>query len=69
MLHLLYALVATARSSLNSQRDLALENLALRQQLAVVQRKTKRPKLTKADRAFWVALCRLWPDWHNASSS
>ena len=66
MLRLLYALLATARSRLRLQRELALENLALRQQLAVVQRKTKRPKLTKADRAFWVALCRLWPDWQNA---
>jgi len=66
MLHLLYALVATARSSLKPQRELALENLALRQQLAIVQRKTTRPKLSKADRAFWVALCRLWPDWQNA---
>ena len=66
MLHLLYALLATARSSLKPQRELALENLALRQQLAIVQRKTKRPKLTKADRAFWVALSRLWPDWQNA---
>jgi hypothetical protein len=66
MLHLLYALLATARSSLKAQRELALENLALRQQLAIVQRKTKRPKLTQADRAFWVALSRLWPDWHNA---
>ena len=51
MLHLLYVLLATARSSLKPQ--LALENLALRQQLAIVQRKTKRPKLSKADRAFW----------------
>ena len=66
MLHLLYALLATARSSLRPQRELALENLALRQQLAVVQRKTKRPRLTKADRAFWVALSRLWPDWQNS---
>jgi hypothetical protein len=66
MRHLLYALLATARASLKSQREPALENLALRQQLAVVHRKTKRPKLTKADRAFWVALCRLWPDWQNA---
>jgi hypothetical protein len=66
MLHLLYALLATTRSSLRPQRELALENLALRQQLAIVQRKTKRPKLTQAVRAFWVALCRLWPDWHNA---
>ena len=54
MLHLLYALLATARSSLKPQRELALENLALRQQLAIVQRKTKRPKLSKADRTFWV---------------
>jgi transposase InsO family protein len=66
MLHLLYVLLATARSSLRPQRELALENLALRQQLAIVQHKTKRPKLTQADRAFWVALCRLWPEWQNA---
>jgi hypothetical protein len=51
MRHLLYALFATARSSLKSQRELALENLALRQQLAVLKRTTKRCALTKADRA------------------
>jgi hypothetical protein len=66
MLHLLYVLLATARSSLKAQRELALENLALRQQLAILHRKTKRPRLTQADRAFWVALRSLWPDWHNA---
>ncbi len=44
MRHLLYALLATARSSLKSQRELALENLALRQQLAILHRKTKRPR-------------------------
>jgi hypothetical protein len=66
MLGLLYALLATARSSLRLQRELALENLALRQQLAILQRKTKRPGLTNADRAFWVALCGLWSDWQSA---
>ena len=68
MLPLLYALFATARSSLpgRPQRELALENLALRQQLAILRRKTKSPKLTKTDRAFWVALSRLWPDWQSA---
>ena len=40
--------------------------LALRQQLAVLHRNGKRPKLTNADRAFWVALFGLWPDWQNA---
>jgi hypothetical protein len=65
MRHLLYALLATVRSSLKSQRELALENLALRHQLAIVHRKTKRPKLTKADRAFWVALSAWRPTRHN----
>jgi hypothetical protein len=55
MIHLVYALLATARSSLISQHELALENLALRQQLAVLKRTTKRAKLTNMDRAFWVA--------------
>jgi transposase InsO family protein len=66
MLHVLYALLATVRSSLRSQREFALENLALRQQLAVLKRRTKRPKLSTADRAFWVVLSRLWPDWRHA---
>jgi transposase InsO family protein len=66
MIDLLSALLAAARSSLRSQRELALENLALRQQLAVLKHATKRPKLTNADRAFRVALSRLWPDWQDA---
>lgn len=40
-----YVLLATARSSLRPQRELALENLALRQQLAILHRKSKRPEL------------------------
>ena len=38
----------------------------MRQRLAILKGKTKRPKLTKTDRALWVALCRVWPDWQNA---
>jgi len=63
LLQLLSALLATARSSLKSQHGLALENLALRQQLAILRRRTKRPQLTKTDRAFWVALSHLWTGW------
>ena len=66
MLHLLYALLAATRSSLRSQRELALENLALRQQLAVLKCTAKRPKLSTADRLFWVALSRLWTGWPHA---
>jgi putative transposase len=66
MLRLLYTLLATARAALKSQRDLALENLALRQQLAILKRQTKRPRLTWVDRAYWVAMSRLWRDWREA---
>jgi transposase InsO family protein len=42
---------------------LALENLALRQQLATVVRKMRRPKIRTADRCFWVWLSRFWHKW------
>jgi putative transposase len=42
---------------------LAAENLALRQQLAVLNRTTKRPQLCKQDRLFWVILSKLWKNW------
>ena len=41
-------------------RQLALENLALRQQLAVYKRTTTRPTLRWSDRLFWVWLPRVW---------
>ena len=34
--------------------------LALRQQLAVYRRQTKRPKLRNLDRLFWAWLSRVW---------
>jgi hypothetical protein len=43
-----------------SQAELAAENLALRQQLAVLGHKSKRPRLWKRDRIFWIWLSRLW---------
>ena len=45
---------------------LAVENLALRQQLAVLRQSVKRPKLRPRDRIFWVWLSRLWPNWRSA---
>ena len=36
--------------------QLALENLALRQQLAILHHKAPRPRLRRADRALWVSL-------------
>ncbi len=46
--------------------DLVLENLALRQQLAVLQRSVKRPRFRRRDRAFWVLLSRIWSNWRSA---
>ncbi len=64
MIRLLRSGLQAARSSLRSRRDLALENLVLRQQLAVLSRKRK-PRLSNADRLFWLALRRYWKDWRN----
>src|SRR6266511_963963 len=44
-------------------RQLAIENLALRQQLAVYKRTAPRPRLRTTDRLFWVGLARVWPGW------
>jgi putative transposase len=41
----------------------AVENVALRLQLAAFQRKRKRPVLTSFDRLFWVGLSLLWNRW------
>ena len=51
-----------------TQRSLVLENLALRHQLAVLQRTVPRPRLRTADRLFWVLLSRLWSGWTDAVS-
>jgi hypothetical protein len=54
---------AEQRALLRSRVGLALEVLALRQQVAVLKRKHPRPPLKAYDRLFWIALRRLWPGW------
>lgn len=67
MTALLVALLAAVRSSLRSRREPAAEILALRHQLAVLQRQgPKRPPLGWTDRRLWVLLSRLWPNWRQA---
>src|SRR5438309_12098781 len=44
-------------------RQLAVENLALRQQLAVYKRTTARPKLRPTDRLFWIWLAKVRAGW------
>jgi hypothetical protein len=45
------------------RQALAIENAALRLQLAAFQRRRKRQVLTTLDRVFWITLRRLWSDW------
>ncbi len=56
-------LLKTLLSSLTTHRSLTLENLALRQQLAILQRSSKRPCLSRADRLFWLLLSKIWRGW------
>ena len=59
--HTLIAGVATDIS--RSKQDLILENALLRQQLIVVKRQVKRPKLTWRDRALVVVLASRLKTW------
>ncbi|MBE3096427.1 MAG: hypothetical protein IMZ44_04780 [Planctomycetes bacterium] len=64
MTTLLVALFAALRSTVQSRADLAAEILALRHQLAVLQRQApRRPRLGRAERLLWVLLSRIWPNW------
>ena len=60
--HLLWI---SLRTLLARRVDLAMENLALRQQLTILSRKTARPSLRNRDRFFWVVISKLWPHWRS----
>lgn len=49
-----------------TRRNLLLENLLLRQQLAVFKRKHPRPQLKLVDKLFWVVASRFWSGWEQA---
>ena len=63
MITLLQLAIKTILSILKPRQALVLENLALRQQLAVLNRSAKKPPLTPSDRMFWVMLSRIWRRW------
>ena len=44
----------------------ALENVALRHQLMVLQRSARRPHLARWDRILWVWLTRIWTGWRSS---
>ena len=60
---MLNLILHTLLSLVRSHHSLSLENLALRQQLLVLQRSNPKPAFNAFDRAFWVLLSRVWPGW------
>jgi len=63
MVTVILSLLGALRSALRTRADLALENLALRQQLANLRRTSSRARLRHSDRAFWLVLSRFWSRW------
>ena len=66
MLEVIPAVLAGLRSLLASRASLMLENLALRQQVAVLKRKRPQPRLSAGDRLFWLTLRKIWSRWATA---
>ncbi len=59
--HLLNLIIALA----TRQSQLIAENIALKQQIIVLKRTTKRARIRDSDRLFWVLMRRLHKDWMN----
>ena len=49
-------LLAFTRALLADRARLAAENMVLRQQLGVLRRSVKRPRIEASDRAFWLLM-------------
>ena len=66
---MLTALVVVLRAvglMCRGHHTVALENLALRQQLVALRRTVKRPHIRATDRFFWIVLANAWRDWRDA---
>src|SRR2546427_217862 len=60
------ALLGALRAALRTCTNLTLENLALRQQLALLRHGSKRPRSGRLDRLLWVWLSSRWAGWRDA---
>jgi hypothetical protein len=63
MLQFLLLSFGTLVRLFRAQQGLLLENLALRQQLAVQKRRHPRPSFGTFDRLYWVVARRVWSGW------
>src|SRR6266481_1025566 len=59
--------VSVARSEPRTRTALLLESIALRHQIAVLERsRTSRPCFRRIDRLFWILLSRWWAQWRES---
>ena len=69
MFQIIRLILRSLFASFKTKRELALENLALRHQLAVAHRTMKahhkRPKLSDSDRKLWIFLSNHWEKWRS----
>ena len=66
MLTALMVLLRSISLICGGHRAVALENLALRQQLAALTRTVRRPQLRTRNRLFWILLAKGWREWRTA---
>jgi hypothetical protein len=65
LLDVVWLVLGFLGSWFRSQNNSALENLALRQQLATFKQDHPRPRISCFDRGFRVLLRRIWSKWIN----
>src|SRR5229473_3932097 len=59
--------VPVARSERRTRTSLLLESIALRHQIAVLERsRTSRPCFRRIDRLLWILLSFWWPQWRES---
>jgi putative transposase len=66
MIEALLLLFSFLKSGYRNRTELALENLALRQQLAILKRECPHARLRRRDRFFWVSLSAIWQKWRES---
>lgn len=62
---LIRIILIVVRGVFRDRSGLTAENLALRYQFAILQRRSYRPRLRKRDRNFWVWFSRCWSNWRS----
>ena len=66
MITYLLLFCSTPCAAVSSRQHLVLENLALREQLAVLSRPSGRHRIDPSDRLIWSFLSQLWSRWQSA---